>query len=150
MKHIRRMINDTVDYINEYALQDEKYFMERGSGQYLPNDEELVTLFKDLLKSQKLVYIDDDATPQQVIDYIYALDVYMNDNAIDKIICDEIERLSASGKYDNAHKYYNAIKLEVFERFYDVLGAIEKPTFSYFAVKSKLDNHNDYPFFYDV
>lgn len=149
MKHIRRMINDIVDYINEYVLQDEEYFMKR-TGQYLPNDEEVITVFKDLLESQKLAHIDDDATPQQVIDYIYALDVYMNGNAIDEMIFCEMERLSASGKYDNAHKYYNAMRLEVFERFYDVLGAIEKPTFSYFAVKSKLDNHSDYPFFYDV
>lgn len=147
MKHIRRMINDTVDYINEYVLQSEEYFMGR-TGQYLPNDEEVITVFKDLLESQKLAYIDDDATPQQIIDYIYALNVYYN--AIDKMIYDEMERLDASGKYNNAYRSYNAMRLEVFERFYDVLGAIEKPTFSYFIVKKKLDNHNEYPYFYDV
>ena len=148
MKHIRRMINDTVDYINEYALRSEEYFMER-TGQYLPNDEEVITVFKDLLKSQKLAYIDDDATPQQIIDYIYALDVYMKDNAIDKMIYDELERINATGKYDGDPWGYEASKLEIFERFYALLGAIEKPTFSYFAVKSKLDNHSEYPNFYE-
>jgi hypothetical protein len=149
MKHIRRMINNIVDYINEYAIQDEEYFM-MNTGKNLPNDEELLSVYKDLLKSQKLAYIDDDATPQQIIDYIYALDVYMYDNTIDKMIYDELERLNESGKYDNADNGLNTMRLEIFERFYDVLGAIEKPTFSYFIVKSKLDMHDEYPYFYDV
>lgn len=145
MKNLRRILNEFIEVANKNAIQDEEYFLTHY-GKELTQPEIVIPRFIKIIESQQIKMIDDDVSPQELLDYISILDEYFG-YAIDYMITQRMMELWDTGKYDDLDWGNQVVALITFTEFYTLLSHIKTPSYSYFMVKNKLDNHSQYPFF---
>lgn len=146
MKYIRKMINLYVEEVAENKLQSEEYFLDNNSQMLTENS---LAIALDIIKNkQKIKLLDDDATPEQIVDYLVALDIYFGD-AIDSLIDNSYYELQANEENLKGDDWdEDRIYLIVFGKLYTLLSYIQIPNESYVILKKALDSHKYHPNFH--
>ena len=145
MKYIRKMINLYVEQEGKNKLQDEEYFLDNNSQCFT---EDSLPIALDIIKNkQKIKLLDDDATPEQIVDYLVALDIYFGE-AIEWLIYNSYCDLQANVENLKGDDFdEDRIYLIVFRKLYTLLSYIQIPNESYVILKKTLDRHDYHPDF---